>query len=365
MNQNRLNTLKDFIGFCKAELNIQTLPKISLLNDKSFVEQNRSFGEYNPQTTSIKVVALNRNLADICRSLAHELCHHRQNELDMIYNEAGDTGTDIENDANAMAGIIMRDFGKRNLDIYELGSIEKIKLRESLYEIQQLPIRNSIIFGVKHHSKSDAQAVVDYVKKHFSPEDKVVFMGEGGDDNSKYVAGSEQEMIYDELSSYFENLVNDSWDGSDLNVMNDQSALYKIQKEKTGLSQNKILAANWASMVGQNILQGQSIADFNPEDYLSPEGIQFLKASAEEANLPLSDNLYKPTEEDFDTLYRLSFPEDNGDKYTRVAKAADAFNEARDENLLRKLEQYESRGYKVIATAGEGHIDLIKAMLKK
>ena len=86
MHQNRLNVLKDFIGFCKAELNIQTLPKISLLNDKSFVEQFRSFGEYNPQTNTIKVVALNRNLADICRSLAHELCHHRQNELNMIYN---------------------------------------------------------------------------------------------------------------------------------------------------------------------------------------------------------------------------------------------------------------------------------------
>ena len=122
MNQNRLNVLKDFIGFCKAELNIQTLPKISLLNDKSFVEKNRSFGEYNPQTNTIKVVALNRNLADICRSLAHELCHHRQNELDMIYNEAGETGTDIENDANAMAGIIMRDFGKRNVDVYELNT---------------------------------------------------------------------------------------------------------------------------------------------------------------------------------------------------------------------------------------------------
>ena len=51
--------------------------------------------------------------------------------------------------------------------------------------------------------------------------------------------------------------------------------------------------------------------------------------------------------------------------YTKVAKVADAFNEARDENLLKKLKQYESRGYKVIATAGEGHIDLIKAMLKK
>ena len=233
----------------------------------------------------------------------------------------------------------------------------------ALREVKQLPISNSIIFGVEHHNESDAQSVIDYVKKHYSPEDKVVFMGEGGDDNNKYVAGSEQEMIYNELSSYFKNLVNDSWDGSDLDVMNDQSLLYKIQKEKTGLSLSKILAANWASMVGQNIMQGQSIADFDPQDYLSPEGVQFLKASAKEANLPLSDNLYKPTKEDFDTLYRLCFPADYGDKYTKVAKIADAFNEARDENLLTKLQKYESKGYKVIATAGEGHIDLIKAML--
>jgi hypothetical protein len=133
MHQNRLKVLKDFIGFCKAELNIQTLPKISLLNDKSFVQQNRSFGEYNPQTNAIKVVALNRNLADICRSLAHELCHHRQNELNMIYNEAGETGTDIENDANAMAGIIMRDFGKKNVDVYELGTELSEEIKVALY----------------------------------------------------------------------------------------------------------------------------------------------------------------------------------------------------------------------------------------
>jgi hypothetical protein len=120
MDQNKLNILKDFIAFCKSELNIQTLPKISLIKDKSFVEQNRSYGEYNPQTNTVKVFSPGRNLADICRSLAHELCHHRQNELNMIYNEAGDTGTDIENDANAMAGIIMRDYGKKNVAVYDL-----------------------------------------------------------------------------------------------------------------------------------------------------------------------------------------------------------------------------------------------------
>jgi hypothetical protein len=63
-------------------------------------------------------------------------------------------------------------------------------------------------------------------------------------------------MIYHEINSYFNNLVNDSWDGSDLNVMNDQSLLYNIQKEKTGLSLSKRLEANWASMVGQNTIQG-------------------------------------------------------------------------------------------------------------
>jgi hypothetical protein len=126
MDQNKLNILKDFIAFCKSELNIQTLPKISLIKDKSFVEQNRSYGEYNPQTNTVKVFSPGRNLADICRSLAHELCHHRQNELDMIYNDAGETGTDIENDANAMAGILMRDYGKKNVAVYDLAQVESI-----------------------------------------------------------------------------------------------------------------------------------------------------------------------------------------------------------------------------------------------
>ena len=126
MDQNKLSILKDFITFCKAELRIQTLPKISLIKNKSFVEQFRSYGEYNPQTNSLKVFYPGRNLADICRSLAHELCHHRQNELGMIYNDAGETGTDIENDANAMAGIIMRDYGKKNVAVYDLPQTESI-----------------------------------------------------------------------------------------------------------------------------------------------------------------------------------------------------------------------------------------------
>ena len=120
MNQKSLDTLKHFIGFCKKELEIQSLPKISLTKDRSFVENYRSFGEYNPTRMSVRVFALNRNLADVCRSLAHELVHHRQQELGLIYDTAGNTGTEIENDANAIAGILMREYGKLNLSVYDL-----------------------------------------------------------------------------------------------------------------------------------------------------------------------------------------------------------------------------------------------------
>lgn len=130
MDQNKLETLKHFIRFCKKELNIQSLPKISMVNDKTFVEERRSFGEYHPGSMSIKVFSLGRNLADVCRSLAHELTHHRQHELGLIYDTAGETGTDIENDANAMAGIIMREYGKLNSSVYNLENLEQAPLRE-------------------------------------------------------------------------------------------------------------------------------------------------------------------------------------------------------------------------------------------
>lgn len=120
MNQKKLDTVKHFIAYVKKELNIQSLPHISFIADKSFVSDYRSFGEYNPGKNTIRVFYPGRNLADVCRSLAHELVHHRQNELDMIYNEAGETGSEIENEANALAGILMRDYGKLNLSVYDI-----------------------------------------------------------------------------------------------------------------------------------------------------------------------------------------------------------------------------------------------------
>lgn len=114
--------IKHFIKHCKKELGIQSLPHIRFIADKTWVEERRSFGEYNPNENTACVYYIGRNTADVFRSLAHELVHHRQMELDMINQESGETGSDIENEANALAGIMMREYGKINPTIYDLES---------------------------------------------------------------------------------------------------------------------------------------------------------------------------------------------------------------------------------------------------
>ena len=131
--EQRQQIIEDFIQFTKNRLDINQLPTIRFLNDREWATEKRSFGEYNPNQRHLDVYIGNRNLADILRTLCHELVHHRQNELGKLYNSAGKTGSNIENQANALAGIMMRDYGKSNDLIYEslLPSLKQI------YEVQQ------------------------------------------------------------------------------------------------------------------------------------------------------------------------------------------------------------------------------------
>lgn len=114
-----------FLQFCKKVLKLKSTPKVTLIGDRSWVINRFSFGEYDKNNESIIVYIKNRNLADVLRTLAHEMVHHKQNEKGQIKNNSGKTGSDIENEANSIAGIIMRDYGKRNPIVYE--STQKIK----------------------------------------------------------------------------------------------------------------------------------------------------------------------------------------------------------------------------------------------
>lgn len=110
--------LDEFVKFVSDGLGLQNVPKVEYLATTEFTQREHSFGGYRPDKKDIVVVVANRNLADIMRSLAHELVHARQDEVDGLQVEDGETGSEVENQANAVAGVIMRLYGKNNPDIY-------------------------------------------------------------------------------------------------------------------------------------------------------------------------------------------------------------------------------------------------------
>jgi len=111
--------LNDFTDYCVKQLKIKERPNIHFADD-SFSEQNRALGGYDADSKTIIVVTKHRMLADIMRTLAHELVHRKQDELGLIKNSEknGKTGSPTENVANAVAGIIMRNYGQVDNSIY-------------------------------------------------------------------------------------------------------------------------------------------------------------------------------------------------------------------------------------------------------
>jgi hypothetical protein len=96
------------LQLCKRELEIDELPPISILKDDTSTGGGTSFGQFTED--GIKVVSAGRHPMDVMRTLAHELVHWKQRVEGMELD--GSDGSETENQANAVAGIIMRKFGQ-------------------------------------------------------------------------------------------------------------------------------------------------------------------------------------------------------------------------------------------------------------
>jgi hypothetical protein len=106
-----------FVQHCMKSLGINKLPKIRMLSEIGMSE-HPTFGTFDPETNTISVAYKGRHIMDVLRTLGHELVHHKQREDDRIKPDSGETGSDIENEANAQAGVLMRDFADQNPDLF-------------------------------------------------------------------------------------------------------------------------------------------------------------------------------------------------------------------------------------------------------
>ncbi len=101
-----------FLPLAAEYLGLEKLPKINIELTLPDHNGQASFGGYNSNTKEINLAIANRHPVDIFRTLAHELVHYKQDQLGKIKDYSGETGSTEENQANSIAGIIMRLFNK-------------------------------------------------------------------------------------------------------------------------------------------------------------------------------------------------------------------------------------------------------------
>jgi hypothetical protein len=120
ISESKENSINHFVEYATKKLKLSETPKITLLSGREYSEAKTSLGGYNPMSKEIYVAIEGRLTADILRTLAHEMVHRKQDELGLVKDEVKDgaTGSPIENQAHAVAGILMRNYGKINKQIY-------------------------------------------------------------------------------------------------------------------------------------------------------------------------------------------------------------------------------------------------------
>ena len=117
-----IDALRDFLPIAVKHLKLDHIPKIKLAKEISDTHVP-TFGRFENASKTITVVVDNRNITDVLRTLAHEMVHYAQGEEHRLDDDSWKTGSPIEDEANAGAGVIMRVFNEQFPNYMELKPI--------------------------------------------------------------------------------------------------------------------------------------------------------------------------------------------------------------------------------------------------
>jgi len=115
--------LERFVEFVKKELNIENDINIRYQTDKDGIKTTAVYkyqdgGDEEFEQSEVRVYTKERALPDIMRSVAHELVHHQQNERGDLEGKISNVGGPIEDEANAVAGQLLKKYGIDHTEIY-------------------------------------------------------------------------------------------------------------------------------------------------------------------------------------------------------------------------------------------------------
>jgi len=117
--------VSSFVDYCVEQLGIEQPPQVKFKKDPQWSARNKTFGRYNADHNLLEVSLADRHVMDILRTVAHELTHTRQHEIETVPDTAGETGSRWENQANAQAGVLMRDYAHQHPEFFDNDALEE------------------------------------------------------------------------------------------------------------------------------------------------------------------------------------------------------------------------------------------------
>jgi len=117
--------LHRFYASCVDKLQLKNPPRLQLETTTDWSQENGSFGQYDSDSNTLILATSGRHVLDILRTMAHEMTHRQQDERNPLPIDAGETGSPWEDQANAMAGRIMRDWAQEQPDMFDGVTLEE------------------------------------------------------------------------------------------------------------------------------------------------------------------------------------------------------------------------------------------------
>ena len=117
------DVVKKFLPFAKEFLKLKNLPEIEFIEKPSFSKNIAAFGEIIGDRIVINI--RNRHPMDILRTISHEMVHYKQHIIGKY--GTGLAGSPNENEANKLAGTLVRKFGEKHPDLFKLSAVTEAK----------------------------------------------------------------------------------------------------------------------------------------------------------------------------------------------------------------------------------------------
>ena len=117
---NSVSEVQKFIHFAAKKLKLTSLPKINLVGASE--NSKNAFGHFfsDGKTTTITVRITGRHPIDVMRTIVHELIHYKQKVSKVRKSEQM-----REDEANALAGRIMREYDTTNPQMFNAHPIKE------------------------------------------------------------------------------------------------------------------------------------------------------------------------------------------------------------------------------------------------